>query len=273
MPARRGRAMRTWANRQKRFQESSEQSKASSSQQRRRKVLSRVAATIVGVATVVATIVAIEPWAREKVGPKLIVTAKYIAADGCSGWVIPSSAEELGDVPPLGEARDEWARKRGGVDAESSRVEVTVEGTSAQAVILEGVTIEVLERRDPIAGTYVDEACGDPLGVRYLIYDIDQTPAALVKRGDQRIEVLSDEAEEELIDFPYRVTESTPERLMVITSTKNCYCEWRAVLHWEVQGEKGETVILDDGEPFRVSATAAAARYGNINGGPLQPNG
>jgi hypothetical protein len=58
-------------------------------------------------------------------------------------------------APPGGLCRDrkEWAEGLGAVDAAFTRIQVTLEGRSPGAVVINGIRAEVVARRPPLAGT------------------------------------------------------------------------------------------------------------------------
>lgn len=233
------------------------------------------------VATVVGTVsagLAIWAWVGERVEPPLTVDVDH-RTDPCLGWVIAKPPEDLGPVPPFFDAADPGARERwvaghGGVDSDTSYVNITVQGTSARAVILTGLRIDVVRREPPLAGTTVREQCGDAFWARFFAADLDQDPPAIAPSVDNRQEVEFEGAAPEPIDFPYTVTEGDPELFSLIASTVTCYCEWTATLEWRVGDDTGTSLITDGGEPFRTSATTPVApSFGNYDGGPLQPLG
>ncbi len=153
--------------------------------------------------------VAVDQWVRDHGGPEFTVVAKHLANSSCSGgWVIPGSATELGDIPPDGDpARDQWASENGAVDASHTTAEVTVQGTSAKAVILTGITVDATYRGEPMMGIHVVEECGGPLEGRFFDIDLDQSPPLLGPSVDTRATLsgTTPTPEPELINFPYTV--------------------------------------------------------------------
>lgn len=217
-------------------------------------------------------------WVSDRLEPPLTVSVEH-STDPCGGWVIPKPPDALGPVPPVYDpddldARPRWADTHGGADANTSYVDVTVQGTGSRAVILTGLRVDVVSRAAPLSGTTIREQCGDALWARYFDIDLDREPPAIAPSVDKRQEVEFEGAPPDPIDFPYTVTEGDPEWFTLVTSTVDCYCEWTATLEWKAGDDEGTSRITDGGKPFRTSAsTTAAPAYGNYAGGPLQPWG
>lgn len=237
-----------------------------------------LAGAMAGVVGTVAAGLAIWAWATDTFEEPLVVTAEHQTNGACApGWVIPHPVDALGPVPPVYDpddpgAREEWVADHGGVDAEFTTAVVTVQGSDDRAVILTGLRVDVVRREPPLSGINLLEGCGDLFAARYFEVALDEDPPDVGPSVDVRNQGGAD-IEPDPIDFPYTVTASDPELFSIIAWTETCYCEWTATLEWRVGEREGETLVLDAGEPFRVSATANTPGYGNYEGGPLQPLG
>ena len=51
--------------------------------------------------------------------------------------------------------------------------------------------------------------------------------------------------------FPYRVSNSDVEVFLIDAHAVDCDCTWELVLDWSRGSEKGQTVVNDNGSPFR----------------------
>jgi hypothetical protein len=238
----------------------------------RLKVAGAAAATLLGAASAA---VGVQTWVGEKLEPPLTVTVEHRSNGSCNpGWVIPLPPEQLGEAPPVeapGDPRSRWAADLGAVNAQSTIAEVTVQGTSERAIILTGITIDIVSRRAPVSGTHVAEACGDAFFARYFDVNLDADPPTVGPSVDQRVEVFLEGTEEpDTIDFPYTVDAGDPELFSLLARTGSCDCEWTATLHWRDGDSEGETAITEDGQPFRVTA-ATGPMYANYYGGRLEP--
>jgi hypothetical protein len=198
------------------------------------------------------------------------VTVTRSAEQGSGHWVFDQPLKAVKAIPlPTGdlgalETWDAWAHSNGGMDGSVAGVEVVVEGTTPYPVVLTGLTAEVVERAPPPRGVHVVPFGGGGLPTRRFEVNLDKSPPT----------VTSAAAASELesapppIDFPYRVSATDPEVLLVMASTERCDCSWRASLEWVYQGKKGTTVIDDAGQPFRtVSPSRSVIYYPNFDRG------
>ena len=178
-------------------------------------------------------------------------------------WVFAEPLKAVKAIPlPTGdlgalETWDTWAHSHGGMDAYSSRVEVVVEGTTAYPVVLTGLTAEVVTRAPPPRGVHVVPFGGGGLPTRRFEVDLDESPPTV--RSLAAAPEL--ESAPPPIDFPYRVSNTDPEVLLIIASTRRCDCSWRASIEWVYQGKKGSTVIDDGGQPFRTVSPFRSVFY------------
>jgi hypothetical protein len=213
----------------------------------------------------------------ERVGGGDPITVVTRTVSDCPfSYVVPGPPEAIPPPPgietaPVG-ARERWSQRIDGVDGGSTQVEITVTGTTDQAVVLQGLDVEVIERRDPIDGVEVHAVCGDLVPIRYMIVDLDQRPPTITASVDDRS--LSPDASEVINDpviFPYRVSRSEPEVFSVHVQTRTCHCVWRARLRWVSGDRTGESIINDDGEPFVTHGTDGLRRYISNFGEPPAP--
>lgn len=63
------------------------------------------------------------------------------------------------------------------------------------------------------------------------------------------------------VSFPYKVTSSDPEELLVSARTAGCDCRWYLELEWSAGGRSGTVRITDGGKPFRTSGTLGRPAY------------
>lgn len=211
----------------------------------------------------------------ERVGGGDPITVVTRTVSDCPfSYVVPEPPDAIPPPPsietaPVG-ARERWSRRVGGLDGGSTQVEITVTGTKDQAVVLQGLDVEVIARKDPIDGVEVHAVCGDLVTIRYMIVDLDQRPPTITASVDDRS--LSPDASEvvdEPVIFPYRVSRSEPEVFSVYAQARRCHCTWRARLRWVSGDRTGESVINDDGKPFVTHGTDGLTRYISNFGEPL----
>jgi hypothetical protein len=137
-------------------------------------------------------------------------------------------------------------------------VEISVQGRSSTAVVLEALRVRVVGRTDPAPG-YVyamDQGCGGSLTPRHFAVDLDKDrPIAHPVAGNDAGTPIP------AARMPYRVSAEDPEVLLVTARTGGCDCRWYLELDWSSQGRTGTVRIDDDGRPFRTSAIEGLPRH------------
>ncbi|WP_430477402.1 helix-turn-helix domain-containing protein [Streptomyces sp. P11-1] len=153
--------------------------------------------------------------------------------------------------PPPAEADAEgWAAALGAVHAGETEVRITLQGRDERAVVLEALRIRVVERRAPADGRVhrMSSGCGGALTPRTFDVDLDrERPVARSVPGNDTGEPIP------AVSFPYRVSASDPEVLLVTARAARCDCDWVAELRWSGGGRSGTVRIDDGGRPFRTS--------------------
>jgi hypothetical protein len=198
------------------------------------------------------------------------------ACEAGVGWIRPTTLETLRSPANMDDnAATVWYLQHGLIPASGNYTELTVQNRPGQSVVLNGLGVQVSNRRSPQAGIAgsTSGGCG-AFSPRYFIADLDQTPPRVIAipgfdvANDQRIPVIS---------FPYVVADTaTPEVFRVKAYTGTCDCDWEIELSWVAGGRTGITQVMDHGKPFRTSATAAAHTvshgycYGCLDGKPYR---
>jgi len=202
-------------------------------------------------------------------GKKITWTKSYYT-DGCSAFVLPKQLSELGPAPK-GEELADWARAHGAATAENfgpetggtERIMLTLQGTSARPVTITELTFEAVDRKPARKGPEVSNECGDETIARYAKIDLDRNPPAITESSATKNELGDTRAEP--IKFPYVVSETDPETLLLIASTHNLV-SWRARVSWSDGETSGVAVIDDQGKPFMTSDPSAATSTNVPNG-------
>ncbi|MEV4414570.1 hypothetical protein [Catellatospora sp. NPDC049609] len=154
-----------------------------------------------------------------------------------------------------------WMHQTGAVPSHG-RVLITVLGGSGKAVVLQGMTIEVVERgpaRDVPAVYNVEDGCGAGEQPRLFATVLDT--ASPVLRPYPGADLAGNEIP--AVAFPFTVSETDPEIFEITADPGACDCSWRLRLRW-VAGDRSGTLVIDDhGKPFRTAAfvEATARRY------------
>ncbi|MGW0762014.1 helix-turn-helix domain-containing protein [Streptomyces sp. NPDC002814] len=177
---------------------------------------------------------------------------------GCShDYVINKPPQQVPPPPPPQDAAN-WARALGAVHGREQLVEISVQGRSKTAVVLEALRVRVVGRGEPVAGKAysMDQGCGGSLSPRYFAVDLDinRPIARPVDGGDENGPIPA-------VRMPYRVSSEDPEVLLVTATTETCDCRWFLELDWSSQGRSGTVRIDDHGRPFRTSSIEGLSRY------------
>ncbi|MFD9606721.1 helix-turn-helix domain-containing protein [Streptomyces sp. NPDC059970] len=164
------------------------------------------------------------------------------------------------DVPPPPPPQDTrgWARALGGVDGGNMLLEVTVQGKSGQAVVLNGLHVRTLSRKAPLAWSAysMGEGCGSGITPQSFDIDLDDgrptlTPVA-GKQGDVRVPPK---------DFPFRVSSTDVEVFDLNAHVEGHDVSWYLELEWSSGGREGTLRIDDGGKPFRTSSIKVRPKY------------
>jgi len=164
--------------------------------------------------------------------------------------------------PPVEADATAWAEPLGAVDAGRTIVEVTVAGTSAEPVVLQGLTVRVDRRGAPLDWNVyaMSLGCGGALTPASYAVDLDQArPVARARSGN--------DGENQLpaLTFPFRVSSTEPVVLRIVAKTRSCDCDWHLELAWTAGGSSGTTAITDGDRAFRTSGSTAKP-YGYVDG-------
>jgi hypothetical protein len=180
-------------------------------------------------------------------------------SDHCShDYVVDKSPGHV-PPPPAPEDAAAWAAKQHAVHGRVTNVEISVQGRTSTAVVLEALRVRVVGRAAPAHGTVyaMDQGCGGGLSPRYFGVNLDaRRPLARSVAG-------SDEAgaRAPAVHLPYRVSAQDPEVLLVTARTESCDCRWYLELDWASQGRTGTLRIDDHGKPFRTSSIKGLPHY------------
>lgn len=169
--------------------------------------------------------------------------------------------QEIG-APPEDEdscvGRYEWAREKGGVDADATTVRVTVEATNAELIHVEHLDVEIVDASPPPPGTHI--TCPG----RGATPEIRTVSILLDDEHGPEVETTDDDGNS--IPFLFQVGKGEAEVLDVTALAPECDCTWRATLHIRVEGEVYEFTLDDDGRPFRTVSSLGARSYRWIDG-------
>jgi hypothetical protein len=179
-------------------------------------------------------------------------------AVGCGHtYVIDKSPEQV-PPPPAPQDASPWAQTQNAVHGEETIVDLTVQGRSDAAVVLEALRVRVVGRSAPLKGTAyaTGGGCGGSMGVGSFAVDLDMDrPIARPIASDD------DGTGSRTLSMPFRVSVKDPQVLMVDALTESCDCRWYLELDWSSRGRTGTVRIDDQGVPFRTSGIKGLPHY------------
>ncbi|MGW2636975.1 helix-turn-helix domain-containing protein [Streptomyces sp. NPDC001348] len=163
--------------------------------------------------------------------------------------------------PPVQQDAGVWAAAQGAVHGRQTMVQISVQGRSSTAVVLEALRVRIVSRGKPAAGTAysMGQGCGGDLTPRSFTVNLDvDRPIARPKDG-------ADSAHSErplpAVHFPYRVSAEDPEVLLVDATTQTYDARWYLELDWSCQGRTGTLRIDDHGRPFHTTSIKGMPHY------------
>ncbi|MFD0415775.1 helix-turn-helix domain-containing protein [Streptomyces sp. NPDC127108] len=177
---------------------------------------------------------------------------------GCDHDYVVTKPPSQVPPPPVPQDAAPWAATQGAVHGGETLVQLSVQGRSDTAVVLEALRVRVVGRTTPVEGNVyaMDQGCGGAVTPRSFAVDLDKDRpiARAVPGSDSGTPIPA-------VRMPYRVSAKDPEVLLVTATTSSCDCRWYLELDWSSQGRKGTVRIDDDGRPFRTSAIEGLPRY------------
>ncbi|WP_411076834.1 helix-turn-helix domain-containing protein [Streptomyces sp. cmx-10-25] len=182
---------------------------------------------------------------------------------GCGHTYLVDRAPRAVTPPPVAADAGTWAGAHGAVHGGETLVRVTLQGRSpSTAVVLHALHVRAVGRAAPPPwNAYrTDSGCGGAVTPRHFAVDLDR-PRPLARPVDGRDASGDEPRTIPAVSFPYKVTASDPEELLVSARTVGYDCRWYLELEWS-SGERSGTVrITDGGKPFRTSGTAGRPTY------------
>ncbi|GHH57719.1 transcriptional regulator [Streptomyces candidus] len=182
---------------------------------------------------------------------------------GCGHTYLVDRAPRAVAPPPDAADSGAWAGTHGAVHGGAALVRITVQGRSpSDAVVLHALHVRVVDRAAPLPwNAYrMDNGCGGAVTPRHFAVDLDR-PRPLARSVDGLDASGAEVRKIPAVSFPYKVTSSDPEELLVSARTAGCDCRWYLELEWSAGGRTGTVRITDGGKPFRTSGTRGRPAY------------
>ncbi|MFC8594689.1 helix-turn-helix domain-containing protein [Streptomyces atroolivaceus] len=182
---------------------------------------------------------------------------------GCGHTYLVDRTPRAVAPPPVAADSGAWAGTHGAVHGGEALVRITVQGRSpSDAVVLHALHVRVVDRAAPLPwnGYRMDNGCGGAVTPRHFAVDLDR-PRPLARAVDGLDASGAEVRKIPAVSFPYKVTSSDPEELLVSARTAGCDCRWYLELEWSAGGRTGTVRITDGGKPFRTSGTRGRPAY------------
>lgn len=182
---------------------------------------------------------------------------------GCGHTYLVDRAPRAVAPPPVAADSGAWAGTHGAVHGGEALVRITVQGRSpSDAVVLHALHVRVVDRAAPLPWNAYRMAngCGGAVTPRHFAVDLDR-PRPLARPVDGLDASGAEVRKIPAVSFPYKVTSSDPEELLVSARTAGCDCRWYLELEWSAGGRTGTVRITDGGKPFRTSGTRGRPAY------------
>lgn len=156
----------------------------------------------------------------------------------------------------------------GAAPAGKAIVEVSIQGESARAITIIGISFKVHRRPRP-PGTTFTEACGGPLTGRAVEVDLDTSPPRIIGTnaapeaflGEGKEDFNNEPLKVRPITFPWKVSLTEPLQLYLIATTTSCYCGWQAELRWVSGAQRGTIPISNHGHDYLVAGASGVRVY------------
>lgn len=188
--------------------------------------------------------------------PVTVRTRPYAMDDPClQDFLVNRKASEVPEQPAAQDAAG-WVGDLGAVPAGRQLIEVTVQGTGDETVVLQDMNVRVQSTSAPLAWNNFQMAtgCGGDVDPKSFSIDLDDGSPHVKPQSGQR-------------DFPYKVSEKDPEVFFIIANTDLHDVRWYLELEWS-SGKRHNSLRIDDqGKPFRTSGKKGRPTYGWPPGG------
>jgi hypothetical protein len=186
--------------------------------------------------------------------PLTVTSRPYAWESPCSQTYLVD--EDAAKVPPPPTEQDapSWVSALGAVSADSQYLELTVQGTGQETVVLQSLNVRVVQSGSPVAWNayamgYIGVGCGGGVPTHSFDVGLDATrPVATPKAGQTGL--------------PYKVSESDPEVLYITAAAASHDVRWYLELAWTSGTRKGVLRIDDQGKPFHTSGMSGRPQYG-----------
>ncbi|MGW6578280.1 helix-turn-helix domain-containing protein [Streptomyces globisporus] len=194
--------------------------------------------------------------------PPTVSISSYNWEEPCGQHYLVNRGPDELDPPPAPQDRRGWAESYGGVEGGNTRLQLTVQGTSREAVVLKGMNVRVVSRKAPLpwSAYLMGNGCGSGITPQTFASNLDAGhPTLRAVPGTQG------DIEVPAVDFPYKVSSEDVEVFNLEMKAVSHDVSWYLELEWSSGGKEGTLRIDDRGKPFRLSGMKGRPEY--VHGG------
>ncbi|MFI7327514.1 helix-turn-helix domain-containing protein [Streptomyces rubiginosohelvolus] len=195
--------------------------------------------------------------------PPTVSISSYNWEEPCGQHYLVNRGPDELDPPPAPQDRRGWAESYGGVEGGITRLQLTVQGTSREAVVLKAMNVRVVSRKAPLpwSAYLMGNGCGSGITPQTFASNLDAGhPTLRAVPGTQG------DIEVPAVDFPYKVSSEDVEVFNLEMKAVSYDVSWYLELEWSSGGKEGVLRIDDRGKPFRLSGMKGRPEY--VHGGP-----
>ncbi|MFI5740045.1 helix-turn-helix domain-containing protein [Streptomyces anulatus] len=190
--------------------------------------------------------------------PPAVSISSYNWAEPCGQHYLVNRGPDDLDPPPAPQDRRGWAESYGGIDAGNMLLQLTVQGTSREAVVLKDMNVRVVSRKAPLpwSAYLMGNGCGSGIMPQTFVSHLDAGHPTL-----RPVPGTQGDIEVPAVDFPYKVTSEDVEVFNLDMTAVSYDVTWYLELEWSSGGEEGVLRIDDQGKPFRLSGMKGRPEY------------
>ena len=186
--------------------------------------------------------------------PLTVTTRPYAWESPCGQTYLVDRDAAKVPPPPTEQDAPGWVSALGAVSAGSQFLELTVQGTGQDTVVLQSLNVRVVDSGAPPAWNvyemgYIGVGCGGGVPTHSFSLGLDSVRPAVTPKSGQT-------------GLPYKVSESEPEVLYITAAAASHDVRWYLELAWSSGDRKGVLRIDDQGKPFRTSGMSGRPQYG-----------
>lgn len=182
----------------------------------------------------------------------------YEWEDKCEQWYLLDRKPSEVPPPPSEQDARGWANALGAVPANIMKIQLSVQGTSSNTVVLQGLHVRTVSKAAPLQwSTYaMAPGCGGGVVPASFSVNLDaDRPLAHPTPGQQGDSVVP------AMDFPFKVSESDPQVLTIYAHVHTANVAWYLELDWSSGSRSGTVRIDNHGKPFQISGAKGRPIY------------